>query len=93
MQALLSCAFSVGKLVLQQWSCAFFGVWLLWGCTLFCLWKEGTKMDEYKQPYLILWGAMDKAVEAIAAQNYGQAAELLRQGQQDAEEAYITQGE
>ncbi len=50
-------------------------------------------MDEYKQPYLILWGAMDEAVKAISAQNYGQAAVLLRQGQQDAEEAYISQGE
>ena len=50
-------------------------------------------MDEYKEPYLILWGAIDEAIKAIAEQNYGQAAELLRQGQQDAEEAYIAQDE
>ena len=48
-------------------------------------------MDEYKQPYLILWGAIEDAVSAIAAQNFGLAAELLKQAQVNAEEAYISQ--
>lgn len=48
-------------------------------------------MDEYKQSYLILWHAVEDAVSAISEQNYGQAAELLRQGQLDAEEAFIAQ--
>ena len=48
-------------------------------------------MDEYKQPDLILWRAMDEAVSAISQQNFGLAAALLKQGQLDAEEAYIGQ--
>ena len=50
-------------------------------------------MDEYIQPYLILWHAIDEAVSAISEQNYGQAAQLLKQAQADAEEAFISQGE
>ena len=30
-------------------------------------------MDEYKKPYLILWGGCTEALEALEHQNYGQA--------------------
>ena len=50
-------------------------------------------MDEYKKPYLILWHGMEDALSAIAGQNYGLAAELLKQAQADAEDAYIEQEE
>lgn len=48
-------------------------------------------MDEYKDSYLLLWHAVDKALKAIDDRNYGQAEDLLKKGQQDAEEAYINQ--
>ena len=48
-------------------------------------------MDEYKEPYLILWRGIEEALSAIAEQNYGLAAELLKQARADAEEAYICQ--
>ena len=47
-------------------------------------------MDEYKQSYLILWRAIEEAVSAISAQNFGLAAALLKQAQLDTEEAYIS---
>ena len=50
-------------------------------------------MDEYKQPYLILWHGIDEAIAAISEQNYGLAARLLKQAQADAEDAYIEQEE
>ena len=46
-------------------------------------------MDEYKKPYLILWGRIDDALKAMAQCNYGLAAELLKKAQSEAEEAYI----
>lgn len=46
-------------------------------------------MDEYKESYLILWHAVDEALKAISERNFGQAEDLLKGGQQDAEEAYI----
>ncbi len=48
-------------------------------------------MDEYKEPYLVLWRGIDEALAAMAEQNYGLAAERLKQAQADAEEAYIEQ--
>ena len=48
-------------------------------------------VDEYKESYLLLWHAVDDALKAMEDRNYGQAEELLKKGQQDAEEAYIGQ--
>lgn len=44
---------------------------------------------DYKKMYMALFQSMLKAMEAIEAQNYGQAVEILKQGQQDAEEIYM----
>ena len=44
---------------------------------------------DYKKMYLTLFQSMLKAMEAMEEQNYGQAMEILKQGQQDAEEIYI----
>ena len=48
--------------------------------------------DEYKQAYLTLFNAVTDALEAIEAKNYGQAEELLRQGQVRAEEEFLQAG-
>jgi len=50
-------------------------------------------MDEYKEPYLVLFRACREALEAIDAQNFGMARAALIRGQQQAEELYITAGE
>ena len=50
-------------------------------------------MDEYKESYLALFTATSKALEAMDAQNYGTAKELLIAGQQKAEELYLKTGE
>lgn len=49
-------------------------------------------MDEYKNSYLLLFRAVTKAIDAIDAQNFGAAKELLIQAQKDAEEAFLQQG-
>ena len=50
-------------------------------------------MIHYKMLYLKLFNAITDALEAMEAQNFGQAKELLRQAQIDAEEAYLDQTE
>ena len=45
---------------------------------------------DYKPLYFKLFAAMADAVEAIEAQNYGQAREILIAAQLAAEEAYIS---
>ena len=50
-------------------------------------------MGEYRQAYLALWRGAEDALAAIEAQNFGQAKELLKQAQCDAEEAYISAAE
>jgi hypothetical protein len=56
--------------------------------------QEGrTIMDEWKEPYRILWRATSAAIEAIEQQNYGEAKQLLIAGQQDAEEMFMGEGE
>lgn len=50
-------------------------------------------MDEYKEPYLILWRGIEDALTAISEQNYGLAAELLKKAHADAEDAYIGQND
>lgn len=50
-------------------------------------------MMYYKMLYLKLFNAITDALEAMESQNFGQAKELLRQSQIDAEEAYLDQAE
>lgn len=46
----------------------------------------------YQKMYTCLFNAITDALNAITAQNFGQAAELLRDAQQEAEELYIEKG-
>lgn len=46
-------------------------------------------MEEYKESYLILFRAVRDAIQELEAQNYGRAKDLLIQGEQKAEEAYL----
>lgn len=46
-------------------------------------------MSELPKYYTLLFSAVEEALAAIDAQNYGQAKELLIRGQQDAEDAYL----
>jgi len=50
-------------------------------------------MDEYRTPYLTLFRAVTAALEQMKKLNFGIAQELLIQGQQNAEESYISEGE
>ena len=50
-------------------------------------------MDTYKVMYLQLFNAVTDCLEALTAQNFGQAKEILIQAQQDAEEYYMEHGE
>ena len=47
-------------------------------------------MEEYKESYLVLFRAVRDAVDAIEQQNYGMAKELLIQGEQKAEEIFLS---
>ena len=49
-------------------------------------------MDEYRKGYFILWQAITAALAELQEYNIGNAATLLRQGQNAAEEAYISSG-
>lgn len=44
----------------------------------------------YKEMYLMLFNAITDALRALKAQNFGQAAEILKVAQQKAEERYIS---
>ncbi len=46
----------------------------------------------YQKMYTRLFNAITDALDAIAAQNFGLAAELLRDAQQEAEDVYIERG-
>ena len=50
-------------------------------------------MTDYKKPYFTLFNAITDAVNALEAQNYGQAKAILRQAQVDAEEAYLQEAD
>lgn len=50
-------------------------------------------MIRYKELYFGLFNAITDALEAVDAQNIGQAKEILRQAQIDAEEEYLSQTE
>ena len=47
-------------------------------------------MPEYQKMYVQLFAAVTDALEAMSQQNYGQAADILRKGQQTAEEIYVS---
>ena len=46
-------------------------------------------MDGYKDLYFHLFNAITDALNALEAQNFGQAADLLRRAQQQTEELYL----
>lgn len=50
-------------------------------------------MSEYRKPYLILWAGITDARKELDNRNYGLADQLLKQAQQNAEEAYIDYSE
>ena len=50
-------------------------------------------MDEYKKLYFTLFNQITDAVEALEAQNYRLAEEILCRAQQQAEEQFISQDE
>lgn len=45
--------------------------------------------QEFPEYYLTLFRAVTRAIDALDAQNYGQARQLLIQGQQQAEELVL----
>ena len=47
-------------------------------------------MSDYKTMYFHLFNRITDALRALEQQNYGQAEALLKQAQQEGEEAYIT---
>lgn len=49
--------------------------------------------DEYSKAYTTLFNAVTDALEAIRKNNYGQAEELLKNGQIEAEEKFLQAGE
>ena len=50
-------------------------------------------MNGIPEYYTILFRAVERALEALEAQNYGMAKQLLIDGEQAAENAYITEDE
>ena len=50
-------------------------------------------MEIYKTMYLQLFNAVTDSLEALTAQNFGQAKEILIKAQQDAEKYYMEHGE
>ncbi len=48
-------------------------------------------MPEYEKMYLKLFNAVTDALSALEKENFGIAAELLRKGQEDCEELYMTE--
>ena len=47
-------------------------------------------MEQFKQPYLLLFRGVTEALTQLEQQNYGAAKQLLIAAQQLAEEAYIS---
>ena len=47
-------------------------------------------MEEYKQPYILLFRAVSCAIKELEQENYGNARSVLVLGQQTAEEAFIS---
>lgn len=46
-------------------------------------------LNRYEKMYFTLFNQITDALDALNAQNYGQASEILRSAQQQAEEQYI----
>ena len=46
-------------------------------------------MPDYQKMYLLLFNTITDALEEMKKQNYGEATELLRKAQSDAEDVYI----
>ncbi len=47
-------------------------------------------MTNYKELYVLMVDASERAIEAIEKQNYGAAKEILIAAEQDCEERYIS---
>ena len=50
-------------------------------------------MEFYQKAYHLLFNGITDALEAMDRQNFGQAGELLRRAQQEAEELYLSAGD
>lgn len=50
-------------------------------------------MLDYKKMYFRLFNDMSRAIEALEHNNFGQAAEILKQAQLEGEEAYMSDEE
>ena len=46
-------------------------------------------MEDYKKMYMLMFNRVTDALNALNNFNYGQAADILRTAQSDAEELYI----
>ena len=49
------------------------------------------RMDELPKYYLVLFDAVERAIHAIESQDYGQAKQFLIRGQQEAEDAFVSE--
>ena len=47
-------------------------------------------MNEIPEYYTILFRAVEQAIRALDAQNYGSAKQILVDGEQNAEESYLS---
>ena len=52
--------------------------------------KEDEFMTDYKELYILMVDASEKAIEAIEKQNFGAAKEILIAAEQECEERYIS---
>ena len=50
-------------------------------------------MSEIPEYYTVLFRAVEDAIHALEMQNYGQAKQILIDGEQTAEEAYLAESE
>ena len=68
----------------------------MWQMNIYCVHnisKWGVFVEIYKTMYLQLFNAVTDSLEALTAQNFGQAKEILIKAQQEAEEYYMEHGE
>ena len=52
--------------------------------------KEDEFMTDYKELYILMVDASEKAIEAIEKQNFGAAKEILIAAEQECEEIYVS---
>ena len=50
-------------------------------------------MNEIPECYIVLFRAVEQAIRALEMQNYGLAKQILIDGEQNAEETYLTDNE